>query len=237
MESVGAVLAPFLENDGEIVTLTGSGGKTTLLWRLAGHFRARRVLATTTTHMLMPDPGCYDRFLDGAALAGADARAGVTFALEAPPLKALARAARRYDLVLVEGDGSKTLPLKGWAPYEPAVPPFSTCTIGVASLRPLGSPATESCVFRLPLFCQQSGAAPGEVLTEAHYAAALSHPDGPMKGSRGKRILWLNQAESAEDFRRAEGIARRLPDHFAGALSAVCAGSARNDEGVLLWKG
>ena len=54
----------------EKLTIIGSGGKTTLLWNLAGHYRKEAVLVGTTTKIFMPEAGFYHRFYQGDEIQG-----------------------------------------------------------------------------------------------------------------------------------------------------------------------
>jgi probable selenium-dependent hydroxylase accessory protein YqeC len=172
-----------------VLTVIGSGGKTSLIWLLARSRRRRRVLVSPATKMLIPPPeaDCYDRLVGGpaasAALLSVPGTTGITLAgvsneaggkLEALPPDGLAEAVRGYDLTLIEGDGSRGLPLKAWAAHEPVVPPFTTVTVGIMPLWPLGRPASDSLVHRLPLFTALSGAAEGEILRPEHLVRTIT---------------------------------------------------------------
>lgn len=227
---------------GDRVALVGGGGKTSLLWRLAAAFGQHSVLVTTTTKIMMPAAGLYSRFLPGEALAAAPAQPGVTLAgcacgggkLQGPPPNALAQAAARYSLVLAEADGAKCRPLKGWAGYEPVVPAFTTVMVGVLALWPLGRPADEACIHRLPLFCAMAGCAPGEALTPAHVARVIAHPSGMFAKARGRRVLFINQVENEEQMHMARQLAALLSPAFTATLGRAVAGSVQNNQGRVL---
>ncbi|MDR1469935.1 MAG: putative selenium-dependent hydroxylase accessory protein YqeC [Spirochaetaceae bacterium] len=261
----------------EVITIVGSGGKTSLLWFLArcfadegpqaGAFR-RRVLVTTTTKMGAPDyeSGLFDHFTNGLSMNTMDTmnimdagpmgnvfppvvKSGVTFAgcheagstkTTALPPKTLAFLMRRFDGTLIEGDGSKTLPLKGWADDEPVVPPSTSVTVGVIPVWPLGMPATEAVIHRLPLFCALTGAGEGDILTQAHLAAAISGRGGTDKrrglfaAARGKRVLFFNQVEDEDALRQTAEIMGLLSAAFKARLDAVIAGSVKQDQVTVL---
>jgi probable selenium-dependent hydroxylase accessory protein YqeC len=254
----GAFFTPFADG---VITIIGSGGKTALLWSLARFFadRGRRVLVTTTTKMGAPGEAAasFDRFVDGASLSPPPARApsmrrtpivsrapvGITFAglheegstkTTALPPAALSALIKAFDVTLIEGDGSRTLPLKGWADYEPVVAPMTTVTVGVIPLWPLGMPAGEGLIHRLPLFCALTGVREGERLSVGHLAAAISgiREDGAQgRGlfarARGKEILFFNQIEDEAALCRAAEVAAALPAGFRRRLCAVLAGSVK----------
>jgi probable selenium-dependent hydroxylase accessory protein YqeC len=236
-----------------VITVIGSGGKTSLVWALARHFaeqKGRRVLVTTTTKMGAPDfaSGLFSHFVNGPALTGERAP-GVTFAgccaegsKKTTPPVALSALIQGFDDVLIEGDGSKMLPLKGWADYEPVVIPETTVTVGIIPVWPLGMPATESVIHRLPLFCGLTGATAGEALSTAHLAAAISGvrpyeresaaKRGLFAAARGKRVLFFNQVEDENAMEQAREIAGLLP--AADRLDAVIAGSIKQNRVTIL---
>lgn len=118
-----------------ITAVIGSGGKTSLLYRLAEELRTHRVLLATSTHIRRPphlpfleevrqvqpgQPVCVGSYGPGGKLTA--------------PRQTFARLAALADYVLVEADGSKCLPLKAHAPYEPVIPQGSNQTIAVVGL-------------------------------------------------------------------------------------------------------
>jgi probable selenium-dependent hydroxylase accessory protein YqeC len=178
---------------------------------------------------------------------------GITFAgrfnektgkAESLPLPELDRLAAGYDLVLVEGDGSRELPLKGWAAYEPVIPACTTLTLGILPAGPLGMPADERIIFRLPEFCALSGASPGEILGAGHLARVISgNPAGDQSkpenrglfaSARGERILFFNQVEDEAALARAGEIVSLLPAGFRSGLRRALAGSVRQDRVCVL---
>jgi probable selenium-dependent hydroxylase accessory protein YqeC len=233
----------------EVITVIGSGGKTSLVWFLARCFAhdesggGRRVLVTTTTKMGVPDfeKGLFDHFASGTDLETPEP--GITFAggcgsrkTAALPPDILSSLIRRFDAALIEGDGSKTLPLKGWADYEPVVAPETTVTVGIIPLWPLGMRATDAIVHRLPLFSRLTGAEEGDILTPAHLVAAITDGSrGLFACARGRRILFFNQVENDTALRHAQEITGLLP--AATSLEAVIAGSIKHNEISVLRSG
>ncbi|MDR2490833.1 MAG: putative selenium-dependent hydroxylase accessory protein YqeC [Spirochaetaceae bacterium] len=227
--------------------LIGCGGKTSLLWFLAQAFRHKKVLVTVTTKFRRPPPesGLYDfcyPYNAGipaeklAAADGAAAQAGITVACtvdektgkaSALPPAILEGLLPRFDVTVIEADGSRRLPLKGWADYEPVVPAACTHTVGILPVWPLGRPADETIIHRLPLFLEQSGAQPGKPVEAAHIAHLISNPNGLFRAGRGKKILFFNQVESAAGLETAHKITSLLPAGFRRSLTSIIAGSVR----------
>ncbi len=228
------------ENAPAVVTFVGSGGKTSLIWLLARFLARRVILVTPSTKIFVPAPEekCFDRYCEGIPAAPVP---GITLAgcfnaetgkLESLPTAALEKAVRGYDAVLIEGDGAKELPLKGWAEHEPVVPSVTNVTVGVLPLWPLGMPVSEKIIHRLPLFCELTGASPGDTITAGHFAAVI---EGGGKSrslftdARGRRILFFNQAENARAVEQCRETLRLLTPEFRVSLSGIIAGSVKQN--------
>lgn len=140
-----------------VVSLAGAGGKTSLLKRLAweGRERGLRVLALTTTHMYRPSQFSV---LDGTvqnvekmlrqeslAVAGHLEENGKISFQGWDYYREITSMAQ---LVLVEADGSRRLPLKVPGPNEPVVPGDTGLMLCVSGLSAIGRQAHEAC-FRL----------------------------------------------------------------------------------------
>ena len=102
-----------------IIAVVGSGGKTTLIKKLAARYRreGKTVLVTTTTHMFIEE----DTLLTDDAEQIISAIQETGYAMAGVPdgikIKALSRETFEAvcacaDVVLVEADGSKHMPLK-----------------------------------------------------------------------------------------------------------------------------
>ena len=157
-----------------IISVVGSGGKTTLIKRLAAQYRSqgKRVLVTTTTHMfreddtlLTDDPGTIVRALQehGYAMAGIP---------EGQKIKSLSRETYESvcgfaDVVLVEADGSKGLPLKYPNATEPVIPENTEEILVVCGLNAIGKPAKTVC-HRLELVKACLDIREDTVITAAH---------------------------------------------------------------------
>ena len=135
-----------------ILAFVGSGGKTTLLKQAADRFRAqgKSVLITTTTHMfiepgtlLTDDASVIIQALDqnGYAMAGIPDGEKIT----ALSRKTYETVSKHADVVLVEADGSKQLPLKYPNVTEPVIPENVDEIIVVCGLNAIGQKAKDVC--------------------------------------------------------------------------------------------
>ncbi len=186
------------------ISLTGGGGKTTLMAGLCAHLkrRGRRVLMTTTTKIMSPrvhDYGCDRVFCDDGVLDYfPEGPACVLYALEnpqtnkwsCPPLENLSALRDRYDVIVNEADGSKRLPLKVHTQRDPVVPDFSTYTISVMGLWAIGKRTTEVA------FGEQRDL----VVDKAYLNWYVKDPEGLLKGSlEGRRMVVLNGSDLGYD--------------------------------------
>ena len=157
-----------------IQAVVGSGGKTTLIRKLAAQYRAqgKKVFVTTTTHMWAePDTLLTDcaneiiRVLEKTGYAMADIPEGKKIrSLSAETYRTVCAHA---DAVLVEADGSKRLPLKYPNDSEPVIPSNADEILVVCGLNALGHPIREVC-HRPELVTACLGVSPETVITPAH---------------------------------------------------------------------
>lgn len=237
METTGGNLASALKIEPGITAIIGSGGKSTLL-RALGLELMRvgcRVLLCTTTHMFpvagvpwdgssrrleaapwkpgaLHVPGCTCEACVGLAR-GAICQAGVldpeTGKLSAPtePLDELAL---RFDYVLAEADGSKRLPLKAHATWEPVIPAGTVNVVWVVGASGLGKPVDE-VVHRPELFCERCGCEPSDIATPERVAQVLD-AELQMLNLNNARIM-LNQADTLADPTMANRFEAALGRH------------------------
>jgi probable selenium-dependent hydroxylase accessory protein YqeC len=183
-----------------------------------------------------------------AAGSGSPVRAGITLAgllnpgtgkLEALPPGVLENMVPAYDLVLLEGDGSRGLPLKGWADHEPVVPPCTSATIALIPISVLGEKISGETVFRLPQFLALSGAGEGDTITTGHLAAVITGGGarGLLSAARGKKLIFINQAEGKRRREQARELAARLSNDVLSGLEGIIAGSVERDQVEVLHRG
>ena len=162
-----------------IIAVVGSGGKTTLIKKLAETYRAegKSVLVTTTTHMFIEEDTLLTDDADtilraltetGYAMAGLPAGAKIK-ALSPETFRTVSNHA---DVVLVEADGSKHKPLKFPKATEPVIPENTDVIIVVWGPHGLGRPAREVC-HRPELVLECLGIDGDTPITRRHVARLL----------------------------------------------------------------
>lgn len=209
---------PFLRESGHIVCLVGAGGKTSLLYEMA-HFSASqglKTLVTTTTHIVRPQNSVYaenwhqvERLWDRGfyAVIGSLAPGDKLSML---PEEMLFPWMDRADIVLIEADGSKRMPVKVPGPNEPVILPQCDIVIGVLGLSGLNRPLKQVC-FRLERAMELLKGEGDSYFTEVQAAQILSSEQGTRKhvGQRNYSVV-LNQCDSEEKMEQGQHILQLL---------------------------
>ena len=135
-----------------IISIVGSGGKTTLLKKLAAAYRAegKSVLITTSTHMFIEEGMLLTDDKDTIMHALQDKGFAMAGVPDGKKIKALSKetfdaVCTHADVVLVEADGSKCLPLKYPNAAEPVIPENTDEIIVVCGLNAIGQKAKDVC--------------------------------------------------------------------------------------------
>lgn len=180
-----------------VTAVIGSGGKTSLLYRLAEELaESGSVILCTSTHILPPphiSVAEHTGEVKGVLCVGTPCENGKL----TTPCQPFSELAELADYVLVEADGSKRLPLKAHLPHEPVIPPEAKNVICVAGASGLGKAVTEAA-HRPERFA---------LLGESDVATPLAVSKVLEKEAFHHRVL-INQAELA--LTSAQELARFL---------------------------
>ncbi|MGL4392305.1 MAG: selenium-dependent molybdenum cofactor biosynthesis protein YqeB [Fusobacteriaceae bacterium] len=232
----------FQVEKGDVITVTGGGGKTSLIFKLADELKSLgNVLVTTTTKLFIPEPSQYERiFLAGnieASFIGHNSNVDIFgskiekdrdkfFGVSEDELrKFLDESNKKYDFVLIEGDGSRRKPIKFWAEHEPVIPSFTTKIIGVANINALGKNICD-VVHRGEFFCKKFGCnIQDDIFDENFMCKHLTNKDffGEYFASKKiKRYIFLNGIESLERFSASMKIGKNLEqENFRLILGSI----------------
>ncbi len=172
---------------GKLISVIGSGGKTTFLRYLSSRIPGTVILTTSTHIFPFPDIPLVD-----VSSAGRDqvlpqirsvlARERVVCLGKSEPSGKLADPSSvisfedllpEADHILVEADGAAGRPLKAHRPWEPVIPACSGLTVCLIGAAGLGRPVSEAC--HCPeLFASLAGVTPDTAVSAEHVASVLN---------------------------------------------------------------
>ena len=138
-----------------IIAVVGSGGKTTTIKKMAKNYleQGKKVFLTTTTHMLVEE----DTLLTDNPVEIIEQLEQNRYVMAGMPeehslkkIKSLSQetyleVCKHADVVLVEADGSKHLPLKYPGEHEPVIPDNADEILVICGLHGLEKTAKEAC--------------------------------------------------------------------------------------------
>ena len=201
---------------GDVVSLVGSGGKTTLMYQLARELTTKgmRVITTTTTKIFPPQSSESSRLViadhedsllkKAQELLKKENHITVAEKFIGPKLKGISpqladtmQEQKIADVIVIEADGARGCPLKAPNETEPVIPSSTTWTLVVAGLDGIGKRNTEDYVFRPDYFFRLTGVNVGEVITPESVSRIILHPEGITRGTPEKAgiVVILNKGE------------------------------------------
>jgi len=236
-----------IESSPCVVSVAGAGGKTTLMYALAGEILSRRrtVVTTTTTKILAPRPQespCTLLVKDDPELRSLEEKLTqfrhVTVAhslipdigkLEGITDEVVTSCSRAAHYVIVEADGAAGRPIKAPESWEPVVPECTNLVVYMVGLDCVGRPATDQWVFRLDRFLSLTGIKLGDAIRGFTVGRLLSHPDGALKGVPvGVPVIpFLNKADLLTDAKAVDEIAEALSTLAKDRFLTLVIGSMR----------
>ncbi len=194
-----------LLKDGKgFISITGGGGKTTLL-TLLGRECAKQgcsVLLTTATKVASPYLHDYKTdiiFEDESILGYVPEKGKVVFYAEhhtldmkkwiAPREEIISALASRFDVVISEADGSKGLPLKIHTERDPVIYSGTTAVIAVMGLWGIGEKA----------YSYAFGEDRDVIIDKDYLQWYISSAEGLSKGFADNNVILFNGAENVSD--------------------------------------
>ena len=221
-----------------VISLVGAGGKTSTMYQLARECRemGKRVIVTTSTHIACPgeypvmvirkaselEPMREAGTMPGILVAAGE-MIGERQKLVGMPVSELRKLSAYCDVLLIEADGSRRLPLKLCADHEPVICEGIQVVIGCVGMSALGKPWKDAC-FRWEL--ADAAWSRGVVRSDQVAQVLEDREHGTRKrvGDREYRIV-LNQLDDEERRAEAEGIVRCLRQ--AGSRTVIAASAYR----------
>jgi probable selenium-dependent hydroxylase accessory protein YqeC len=226
---------------GDVVSIVGAGGKTTILYGIVSELRhhGMTVITTTTTNMQTPrhtttmPPLVYaeeeedwmatvrkrvDQY-GSATVVGVQEREDKLRGLRPEQIGSLRGLA---DCVLLEADGARGRSFKAPSSYEPVIPDVTTLTIVMVGLDVLGMPLEDSIVHRLEQVSVLTGATPGSPISEEVVAQALTMGYLDRVPEQSRCVFFLNKADDSR-LKPAEKLGRLI---LSSGASEVVFGQA-----------
>lgn len=222
----------------EIITVVGAGGKTSLINYIANKYKDRvKILLTTTTKIYVPSKDLYKYIymLDENETIDIYADLGIIVigkfinkekkivGLDFDNLKHLTP---KFDLILIEGDGSKKKKLKGWNDAEPVVYPKSTKTIGILDITSYDMPINDENIHRLKEFKEIIKNNNSKVDIN-NFIDIILNENGLFKNAYGEKILFINKVENEENEEIAKQLISKINEHKHNLT--IVYGSIKND--------
>ncbi len=235
---------------GEIISLVGGGGKTTLMFALAHELveAGYRVITTTTTKIYEPTP--HDTpltllmgknpLVSESLRKEIDKYKHITVAWERLPAEKLRGispelivkmdALKLAPYIIVEADGAKHHSLKAPNTTEPVIPGNTSLVIAVVGIDSLGKTLTEEFVFRPEIASGLLGLPLGSPVTPEVIATLITHPQGITKGSppHARIIPFINKMDLESNSNRGSELARAILKRNHPQIERVFLGQANS---------
>ncbi len=215
---------------GDVISVVGSGGKTTLMFKLAEVLKEEyKVLITTSAKIYKPSIGEYDFLYINmkeyyASKICCNEKNSITVLSNGIDLdknkligindEELASVVNDFDIILIEADGSRGLPLKGWKSYEPPILNRTNKTIGVIPIDAVNTEINEKLIYGFDEFKKIVG----DTLHIDYKAVGklCSDDQGLFKNSMGERYLYINRTDSEKDVVNSINLAEYLKNNIVG---------------------
>ena len=227
----------------DVVSIVGTGGKTTLLYALGMELKNDySVLLTTSTKIAKPLKGTcdflYTSIEDYHMNHKVNKSSSITVISKGIILEKnkligiddndLESVAHDFDMVIIEADGSKSLPLKGWKNHEPVILEKTTKTIGIIPVKVLDKNINEDMIYGFEEF--QKFSKEKKIIDNQLIGRICSDCNGIFKNSKKELYLYINQVDSAEDLIRAISLSNYLRENIIGKpfYFKICIGSSVN---------
>ena len=244
MKGTGSLIDRFGVTIGSVVAICGSGGKTTLLYRLAAEAAERgwKTLcsSTVTAQMVPAAPNRAVVVAEGISdleshlretltatgqvvLFGTEERRDKMLGVPVETLKGLYEAGLA-DLMVLECDGARHRPFKAPADYEPVIPPFASHVVVVVGTEALGQAMDEHLVHRPERVKVLTGLDDGGIISPEVIAQVVGAPESYLsKGPPGARwFLYCTKATTPE---RKDGVGRLVELLAESPLEVILADS------------
>ncbi|MDD2495029.1 MAG: selenium cofactor biosynthesis protein YqeC [Tissierellia bacterium] len=213
---------------GDIISIVGSGGKTSLLFMLANSLKKNyNVLVTTSTKIYKPNYNDCDYlytdlksyfknklFVNNAVTVISKSINKDSNKLIGIDNNDLNNIYKDFDVVLIESDGSKKMSLKGWKSYEPCILNKTNKTIGIIPIDNLDKKVNRDFIYGYEEFMKLTDNA--DYINFEIIGRICSKASGIFKNSMGELYLYLNKVDTEEDKIKAMNLSDYLEKNVIG---------------------
>lgn len=219
----------------EVITLSGGGGKTSIMFTLAEELALSgyKVAVTTTTHIYFPSHGAVDRMLvfdekdlmqhleesiEGVRIValGTGIQNGRLMAVSNEFICELAQS-KLVDYIIVEADGAAHKPFKAPREGEPVIPDCTTLALTVVGIDVLGRELNNYNTHRPEKIAALTNLKDGENIQASDIAQVICHPEGGRKsvpaGARWYPVV--NKVDERSLYNKANKIAEQMAERGA----------------------
>lgn len=233
-----------------VTGITGSGGKTSLMFYLAEELSKQgKVLVTTTTKIYEPDENIYEELFltenkksfrgkgKNIFVLGLKIENGKLFS---PKEEDILKIKSQYDYILYEGDGSKQKFMKFWREDEPSFLSFTDTVIGVGNIKSLGLIFNEENVHRYNVYMDKNNKFYEKKYIDFEILKSYLKEGKFFRNFEGKKIIFLNGVENFEEIKTALKFQKEVKNFMFGSvkknkmymdnnISAVVMGSGKSE--------
>lgn len=130
-----------------------------------------------------------------------------------------------FDIVIIEGDGSKEKPIKGWRDLEPVVYNKTTKTIGVVDISSVGIYINEENIHRLDKFLEIINEDLPKTVNLTHIKNMILNKNGLFKIYKGEKILFINKVENINNEIHALNLIKNIKNENPSYIDKFIYGS------------
>ncbi len=217
---------------GELIAVTGSGGKTSAMFQIAKEYenRGEPIIVTTSTKIGFPQYDFCSRVVEAdlflpekeplfpfPCVAGSIDTASGKITGPSPAYIRDVLWRNGEHTVIYEADGSKNLPLKLYSLWEPVLTGSDTHIIIIISIAPVGK-SVKGNLHRLELMAELA-----DKKTDIDFLEyLLIKKDGYLDKAQGKkRTLVINSVNSEQDYNNAKLLADKIKFYLSSTDTGI----------------
>lgn len=231
-----------------VTAITGSGGKTSLMFYLAEELsKIGKVLITTTTKIFVPDKNQYENLFlinENKKTKGTGKNIDIlgekieNGKIISPLEKNILFLKQNYDYIIYEADGSKQKSMKFWRDDEPCILSCTDKIIGVANIKVLGQSFSEENIHRFNMYTNSNKFISEKIISKEIFKDYLINGKFFQNSSKKmKKILFLNGVEKENEIISAFDFAFERENFIFGSVKEKKIYSPRKISAVVMGSG